>query len=78
MAPRIVGTDGLKLRIATAAWLTAMPWGWGMGDLALEMTAETVIDLAYRLERDTYQGVSRLQLRIADLRVSGPASAEPR
>jgi hypothetical protein len=44
----------------------------------MDITPETVIDLAYRLERDTYQGVSRLQLRIADLRLSGPASAEPR
>jgi single-stranded-DNA-specific exonuclease len=77
MAPRIVGTDGLKLRIATAAG-DRDALGWGMGDLALEITPETVIDLAYRLERDTYQGVSRLQLRIADLRLSGPASAEPR
>ena len=77
MAPRIVGTDGLKLRIATANG-DRDALGWGMGDLALEIRPETVIDLAYRLERDTYQGVSRLQLRIADLRVSGSASAEPR
>ena len=77
MAPRIVGTDGLKLRIATATG-DRDALGWGMGDLAMEITPETVIDLAYRLERDTYQGVSRLQLRIADVRLSGPASAEPR
>jgi single-stranded-DNA-specific exonuclease len=77
MAPRIVGTDGLKLRIATATG-DRDALGWGMGDLAMDITPETVIDLAYRLERDTYQGVSRLQLRIADLRLSGPASAEPR
>ena len=76
-APRIVGTDGLKLRIATANG-DRDALGWGMGDLALEIRPETVIDLAYRLERDTYQGVSRLQLRIADLRSSRPASAEPR
>jgi single-stranded-DNA-specific exonuclease len=77
MAPRIVGTDGLKLRIATATG-DRDALGWGMGDLAMDITPETVIDLAYRLERDTYQGVSRLQLRIADLRLSGPASAGPR
>jgi single-stranded-DNA-specific exonuclease len=77
MAPRIVGTDGLKLRIATATG-DRDALGWGMGDLAMDITPETVIDLAYRLERDTYQGVSRLQLRIADLRLPGPASAEPR
>ena len=77
MAPRIVGTDGLKLRIATAT-RDRDALGWGMGDLAAEITPETAIDLAYRLERDTYQGETRLQLRIADLRLSHPASPEPR
>ena len=77
MAPRIVGTDGLKLRIATAT-RDRDALGWGMGDLAADITPETVIDLAYRLERDTYQGESRLQLRIADLRLSHPASPEQR
>jgi hypothetical protein len=41
-----------------------------MGDLAAEITVDTRLDLAYRLERDTYLGESRLQLRIADLRVA--------
>jgi single-stranded-DNA-specific exonuclease len=77
MAPRIVGTDGLKLRIATAT-RDRDALGWGMGDLASEITPDTVIDIAYRLERDTYQGETRLQLRIADLRLSHAASPEPR
>jgi len=77
MAPRIVGTDGLKLRIATAT-RDRDALGWGMGDLAAEITPETGIDLVYRLERDTYQGETKLQLRIADLRLSHPASPEPR
>jgi single-stranded-DNA-specific exonuclease len=76
MAPRVVGTDGLKLRIATSAG-DRDALGWGMGDLATEITPDTSIDIAYRLERDTYQGVSRLQLRVADLRLTRGAAATP-
>src|SRR5688500_13471723 len=67
---RVVGTDALKLRISGAV-RDRDAIGWGMGDLATELGPDSVIDLAYRIERDTYQGETRLQLRIADLRVAG-------
>jgi hypothetical protein len=44
-----------------------------MGDLAAELSVAMPLDIAYRIERDTYQGESRLQLRLADIRVSGTA-----
>jgi single-stranded-DNA-specific exonuclease len=70
---RVVGTDGLKLRIAgTTRDREAL--GWGMGELAPELSVDTPFDIAYRLERDTYQGESRLQLRIADIRLPSAAS----
>jgi len=72
--PRVVGTDGLKLRIAGSTH-DREALGWGMGELASELPLEAPIDIAYRLERDTYQGESRLQLRIADIRPG--TSAEP-
>lgn len=71
---RIVGSDGLKLRVATAAGAREA-LGWGMGALAAELTTGTSVDLAYRIERDTYQGESKLQLRLADLR--HPEAAGP-
>jgi hypothetical protein len=46
-----------------------------MGDLAPDLPLGVPFDIAYRIERDTYQGESRLQLRIADLRPSGGAPA---
>ena len=67
---RVVGADGLKLRIAGSR-RDRDALGWGMGDLAAELSVETPLDVAYRLERDTYQGEARLQLRLADIRVSG-------
>ena len=72
MSPRVVGTDGLKLRVASGN-RERDALGWGMGDLAADLTVDTRLDLAYRLERDTYQGETRLQLRIADVRVADPS-----
>jgi single-stranded-DNA-specific exonuclease len=72
--PRVVGTDGLKLRVAGSTH-DRDALGWGMGELAPELPLDQPLDLAYRIERDTYQGESRLQLRIADLRPSGGAPA---
>lgn len=63
---RIVGRDGLKLRLSTGSGeLEAI--GWGMADRAAQFTAEAVVDIAFRLERDEFRGESRLQARIADI-----------
>jgi single-stranded-DNA-specific exonuclease len=66
-SPRRVGGDGLKLSVeAPSGALDAI--GWGMAALAPTLAVGRPIDLAYRLERDEYRGVSRLQLRIAGVR----------
>lgn len=67
---RVVGSDGLKLRLATAKG-EREALGWGMGELATELAPGMAVDVAYRIERDTYQGESRVQLRLADLRHPG-------
>lgn len=64
--PRIVGRDGLKLKLSTGGGeLEAI--GWGMGDRAGEFQVGMPVDIAFRLERDEYRGHSRLQARIADI-----------
>jgi single-stranded-DNA-specific exonuclease len=66
--PRVVGKDGLKIVLsANGAQLTAL--GWGMGPRASELEAGATIDVAFRLERDDWNGQSRLQARLADFRV---------
>lgn len=66
-APRVLKQESLKLRLRTAAGeIEAI--GWGMASHAAGLDVRTPIDIAYRLERDTYLGESRLQLRLADLR----------
>ena len=64
--PKLVGRDGLKLRLFTGAGeLEAI--GWGMADRFAQFTADGIVDIAFRLERDEYRGESRLQARIADI-----------
>lgn len=66
-APRVVGQGGLKLQLTKSGGaLEAI--GWGMGDLARELSLASPVDLAFRLERDTYGGTSRLVARLADVR----------
>ena len=67
--PRLVGQTGLKLRIETAGQpLEAI--GWALGPRMGEIDVTQPIDLAFRLERDEYQGVSRLQAKLSDFRAA--------
>ena len=64
--PRIVGENGLKLRLKSPTGeVTAL--GWGMASRIAEI-GEAPIDIAFRLEREEWNGQSRLQLRLADFR----------
>ncbi|HEX5438599.1 MAG TPA: single-stranded-DNA-specific exonuclease RecJ [Gemmatimonadaceae bacterium] len=65
---RQVGRGHLKLRLASdGAELEAV--GWGMGPLAAELGEATALDVAFRLERDEWNGESRLQAKLADIRL---------
>ena len=66
--PRTVGASGLKLRIDTDQGRALDAIGWSLGPRIGEIDVSRRYDLAFRLERDEYQGVSRLQLRLADFR----------
>jgi single-stranded-DNA-specific exonuclease len=67
-APKTVGKDGLRLRLQqSGVELGAL--GWGMAHRASEFTAGSTVDVAFRLERDEWNGDSRLQARLADIRV---------
>jgi single-stranded-DNA-specific exonuclease len=64
--PRVVGRNGLKIRLVTPAGeLEAM--GWGMSGYADRLHPGATVDIAFRLERDEYRGESTLQARLADL-----------
>lgn len=67
--PRVLRNGHLKLRIAAdGVELDAI--GWGMGEMAQRLSTSTPVDVAFRLERDEWNGESRLQARLADVRES--------
>ena len=68
--PRVIGTDGVKVSLATAT-VPIDAVGWGLAARSAELTVGTAVDIAYRLERNEYRGHSTLQLGLADFRVSG-------
>jgi single-stranded-DNA-specific exonuclease len=67
--PKLVGRDGLRLRLSTGAGeIEAI--GWGLAHRVAEFDVSRPVDIAFKLERDEYRGVSRLQARIADINPS--------
>jgi single-stranded-DNA-specific exonuclease len=67
--PRLVGRDGIKLRL-TAGGGELEAIGWGLAPRIGEFDTSRPVDVAFRLERDEYRGESHLQARIADITVS--------
>ncbi|MDQ6829153.1 MAG: single-stranded-DNA-specific exonuclease RecJ [Gemmatimonadota bacterium] len=66
--PRIVGNGHLKLRVVSNDGGDLELLGWGMAALGDELDVTTPFDIAYRLERDDFNGEPRVQGRLADLR----------
>jgi single-stranded-DNA-specific exonuclease len=65
--PRTVGADGLKLALrGEHGSLEAI--GWGMAELAGSLVPGAVLDVAYRLERDEFQGEERVVARLCAVR----------
>ena len=65
--PRVLKGDGLKVTLEQdGATIDAI--GWGMGWQAPRLGEGTVVDVAYRLERDDYRGEQTLQARLSDIR----------
>lgn len=71
--PRVVGPGHLKLRMTCdGAELDAI--GYGMADRLEECGQCEKFDVVYRLEHDEWNGVKRLQAKIADLRPTAEAA----
>lgn len=65
--PRVVGQGHLRLRLVHGgARLDAI--GWGMAGRTAELMPNDPFDVAFRLERDSYNGIVALQARLADFR----------
>lgn len=68
--PRVVGREQehLKLWLSDAAGSHIEALGWGMASRAAEVEQGAIIDVAFRLESDEWNGEKRLQARLADFR----------
>ena len=67
-APRAVAADGVKLRLAQAAGeLDAV--AWGAAHRIDELCSGSPVDLVFRVERDEWQGETRVQAKVTDFRV---------
>jgi single-stranded-DNA-specific exonuclease len=69
-APRVVGKEHehLKLWLTDASGAHIEALGWGMASRAGEVEQGSVVDVAFRLESDEWNGEKRLQARLADFR----------
>lgn len=64
---KTVGKDGLRVLLhQNDTQLTAL--GWGMAWRAPELGVGAIIDVAFKLERDEWNGASYLQARLVDFR----------
>ena len=62
-----IGADGVKCMVeAPGGPIEAV--GWGLAPRAAELRAGVAVDLAYKLERNTFRGADRMQLGIVDFR----------
>ena len=68
--PRRVGKDGLKLSIDLGTGTPLDAIGWSMGERGKDLDMNSRFDIAYRLEQDEFRGVSRLQAKLSDFRVT--------
>jgi single-stranded-DNA-specific exonuclease len=65
--PRAIGKDGLKIVFSQGDdVITAI--GWGLAHRRAELTEGATYDIAFRLERDEFRGLSKLQARLLDFR----------
>jgi single-stranded-DNA-specific exonuclease len=71
-AVRAVGRDGLRCVLTgPAGGATLATVGWGIAARAAELAEGTPLDVAFRLERDEWNGNSTLQARLLDFRSAG-------
>jgi single-stranded-DNA-specific exonuclease len=68
--PRTIAQQGLKLRFSTGDAVLEGIW-WGAAERASEFPAGSIVDVAYRLERDTYFDEPRIVARVVDIRREG-------
>lgn len=68
---KLVGRDGkhLKCMVHESSGRSLEAIGFGMGKLLTSLDADSIVDAAYTVELNTWNGQSRLQLKLKDIRI---------
>jgi single-stranded-DNA-specific exonuclease len=67
---RVVGRDGSHLKLKLKLGDVAMEAiGFGLGNFLPSLTPEKAIEVVYAIEKDTWNGYKKLQLKIRDLKL---------
>jgi single-stranded-DNA-specific exonuclease len=68
--PRVVGHNHLRMRVRCGRKVLDSI-GFGLGDFAKQLSVHGLdFDMAYSVERNVYNGITKIQLNIRDIRWS--------
>ncbi len=67
--PNVVGNNHLRLRVRKGS-VSIDVIGFGFGDMLGQISTGSLIDLVYTVEYNTYNNVTRVQLRIKDIKMT--------
>jgi single-stranded-DNA-specific exonuclease len=71
-----IGADGVKCLVEAGSGQLEVV-GWGMADRSAPLKQGASVDLVYKIERNVFRGIEKLQLGLVDFRVptsSGPSA----
>lgn len=73
--PYIVGRNHLRMRVRQGA-VSFDVIGYGLGDMAEQISSEgALVDIAYLVEFNTWNNVTRIQIRLKDIKVTVSTAA---
>ena len=67
--PSVVGNNHLRLRVRKGTTVIDVI-GFGFGDMLSQISTGSLIDAVYTLEYNTYNNVTRVQMRIKDIKLT--------
>jgi len=67
--PHVVGNNHLRMRVRKGNAIFDVI-GFGFGDMLMQLSAGSLVDLVYSLEFNTYNNETRIQIRLKDLKLT--------
>ena len=67
--PSVVGNNHLRMRVRKGSTVIDVI-GFGFGDMLSQISTGSLVDSVYTLEYNTYNNVTRVQMRIKDIKLT--------